>query len=291
MTEYGIHRVKFLFLLVLMFALRTAWANPPLPPAPRQPHPNVSAEQLQRQAEQSSPERARYARSQQVKWLQTADGRSFSLLWLPPGAEAATTPIIVTLHGHGSWAHDEFFLWHQAAARRGYGILALQWWFGQGEQLQDYYLPQELNRIIDDTLRELKVGQKRVLLHGFSRGSANIYGVTAFDARAGRHVALTVANAGKATADFPVNQDIASGRLGSQPLAGTQWWMYCGGRDAHPERDGCQGMREAREWVSRYGGNVIELREDVEGDHGGFHRRKANVEAALDSFAGVLGRH
>ena len=85
----------------------------------------------------------------------------------------------------------------------------------------------------------------KVLLHGFSRGSANVYGVTALDRhRGGKYFLVTIANAGKAGTDFPINREIGQGRFGPNPFQNSHWILYGGGRDPHPERDGIPGMRE-----------------------------------------------
>ena len=95
----------------------------------------------------------------------------------------------------------------------------------------------------------------------------------------------SIANAGKPGTDFPINVDIQRGKFGSAPFAETHWVMVCGQHDPHPDRDGCSGMREARDWVTTYGGVVDLLIEDPDGDHGAFHKNPANVNAALDVFA------
>ena len=94
-----------------------------------------------------------------------------------------------------------------------------------------------------------------------------------------------IANAGGMAADFPMNREIESGRFGSTPFASTRWWLYCGGRDPDPERDGCPAMRRSQRWLQDKGARA-ELTEDPGGEHGGFHRRGQNVERALDWFLG-----
>jgi hypothetical protein len=138
---------------------------------------------------------------------------------------------------------------------------------------------------MDDVLRRTGAKPGTVMLHGFSRGSANSYAVAAFDRKTGNnYFALCVANAGKPGLDFPPNKDIENGRLGPSPLAGTHWVTYAGGKDPHPERDGIQGMRDAAEWIKAYGGTVDLMIEDPEGGHGGFHHNPENVKKALDAF-------
>jgi hypothetical protein len=247
---------------------------------------------LFKQAQSADAERYQFAVDQGAQFLPTPDGRSFYIFWLPPGSDPANPPpLIATLHGHGSWAFDEFFLWQPYALKRGYGILALQWWFGQGESVSDYYSPDEIYPIFEAALTQHQIQPGTVLFHGFSRGAANSYGVAALDRAAGHpFFLLTIANSGKASPGFPINEAITAGQFGSHPFAGTHWVLSCGQKDPNPERDGCPGMRETREWLAQLGGSVDLLIEDPNGDHGAFHRNPANVEAALDLFAKLLGR-
>ena len=242
-------------------------------------------------AREASAKRHEFAVSKGAQFLPTPDGKSFYILWLPPAAASTNPPpLIFTLHGHASWAFDEFFVWQPHLVKAGCGIVALQWWFGEGEKMSDYYLPREIVQNMSAILRSKKVAKRSVLAHGFSRGSANIYGVTALDNQADQFIALTVANAGKASEDFPINRDIADGLLGTRPLKGTFWVTYAGAHDPHPDRSGVSGMRETQEWIKRFGGTVELAIEDATGDHGGFHRNPSNVVSALDTFKRVLAK-
>ena len=250
-----------------------------------------TAEQLPlfTKAVRADKERYNFAAGKGAEFLPTPDGRSFYILWLPPDVSPQKPPpVVFTLHGHGSWAFDEFFLWHKHIAEAGMGIVALQWWFGEGETPKDYYLPGQIAQIMNGIMRAHNIRKHSVLAHGFSRGSANIYGLASLDNRSEKFILLTVANAGKPGADFPINRDIASGLFGQRPLEGTYWMTYAGARDPHPERDGIPGMREAQEWIKRYGGAVKLAVEDENGDHGGFHRNPANVKKALGLFRQLL---
>jgi predicted esterase len=215
----------------------------------------------------------------------TRDGRSFALIWQPTTQPAGW---IVTLHGTGSWAHDEIVLWQPFAQKRQLGIIALQWWFGGGQMAADYYAPPEMRREIETLMAQVDARPENTLLHGFSRGSANLYALAAMDSRTPRplfrHV---VANAGGMAPDFPMNREIENGRFGATPFANTRWWLYCGAGDPNPDRDGCPAMRRSQKWLQDKGAKA-ELSEDVGGNHGGFHLRGQNVERALDWF--VVGR-
>lgn len=290
-----------LLLAWLLVFILTACGSQALPPSTVQPNTSAPvtptlppAESLSLFAQGKDTDRQRYqfAVNQGAQFLTTPDGKSFYVLWYPKGTSTEShLPIIVTLHGHSSWAFDEFYLWQPYAAERGYGIIALQWWFGGSEERGDYYQPQEFYHIFDIVLPEQDARPGTVLAHGFSRGSANIYGVTAYDRQADNNFfLLTVANAGKASPDFPINANITAGDFGPQPFAGTHWVMFCGAEDPHPDLGGCPGMRETREWVTQFGGTMDLLIEDPNGGHGGFHRNPANVNAALDVFDRLLER-
>jgi len=245
---------------------------------------------LFQQACRANRERYEFALEKGAQFQLTPDGKSFLVIWAPPQTQRLRdVPLIVTLHGHGSYAFDEFFLWYKSAERRKIGIVALQWWFGKGEKIDDYYSPWEIYPIFERLFREEGIAPGNALLHGFSRGSANVYGVTALDRHRGnRYFLVTLANAGKAGTDFPINRDIQQGKFGPQPFQDSHWILYAGGCDPNPKRDGIPGMRETAEWIKNLGGTIDLFLEDRQSDHGGFHRNPKNVDAALDRFQLLL---
>lgn len=252
---------------------------------------DLDSQPLFKQARQANPERYEFAVEQGAQFAPTPDGKSFYVLWTPPGfSKAQLRPMIITLHGHASWAFDEFFLWYPYAEQRGYGIMALQWWFGGGEAIHDYYLPQEMYPVFERVLLDLAIAPGTALLHGFSRGSANSYALTALDRQQRQFIGLTISNAGGLARDFAPNLDILNGRFGAMPFQGAHWVMYCGGQDPNPDRDGCQAMQAARDVVTGYGAIVDLFIQDPTGDHGGFQRNPANVNQALDVFDRLIGK-
>lgn len=236
------------------------------------------------QTQKANPTRYQFAVDQGAIISPTQDNKAFSIWWQPSAGKPIA--VIVTLHGHASYATDEFYLWQSYAKQRNYAILALQWWFGGGELTADYYRPQDMYPIIAGILAEKSVSPGAVLFHGFSRGSANSYAVSALDNASGnRYFGMTLSNAGSAVSDYPPNQDIAAGIFGVQPFKGSQWAMYCGAKDPDPNQNGCPAMTRSRDWVIKYGAEMALFIEDPTGDHGGFHQNSANVEALLAKFA------
>ena len=265
--------------LILLFLGSLSGAVPAFA-APLPSHPLIE------QAQEQRGPRVKYALDNGAQVGLTSDGKSYYLLWLPGGYDPGKLPpMIATMHGHDGWAFDDFYVWHQVLKERGYGLLAVQWWLGKGEDIQDYLLPDEVYRAIDDVFRGLKVSPGAAMLHGFSRGSANIYPVAAMDRSLKRdYFSLFVANSGQANSNYPPVREIETGRFGEKPFLGTHWVTYAGEKDVNPDRDGVRAMRRTAEWIEKYGGTVDLAIEDPQGDHGGFHRRPENCDKALDVF-------
>jgi hypothetical protein len=215
--------------------------------------------------------------------LPTSDGQSFLVMWKPPGT--APTRWIVSLHGSEGFAMDDLAIWHPHIKDREIGLLCLQWWSGRGDDTRAYLMPHQIYREIDITLERLGVRPGNVMLHGFSRGSANSYAVAALDAGRGRNFfSLRVASSGGVGLDYPPNLEILSGRFGDRPLRQTRWITVAGGRDQNPERDGIPGMRRAAEWLREQGAEVIETIEDAGSGHGALMTNPANARRVLDQF-------
>lgn len=244
---------------------------------------------LMRQALAANPERYQFALANNAEIRATSDNKAFSIWWQPTASPP--TGVIVGLHGHASYATDDLYMWQPYAQAKGYAILALQWWFGGGEEMNDYYLPAEMYAVIAGILAEKGVQPGTVLLQGYSRGAANSYAVTALDAASGNHFfGLTLSISGGAATSFPPNQQVVAGDFGALPFAGHPWVMYCGEKDPEPTRDGCPAMTAAKSWVTQYGASLKLLIDDPVGDHTGFMTNSANVNAALAQFTPAVRR-
>jgi hypothetical protein len=244
---------------------------------------------LLNQAQLANSARYQFALANNAEIRATSDNKSFTLWWQP--GTGSPEGVIVTLHGHGSYATDSFYMWQPYAQSKGYAMLALQWWFGSGDATADYYQPTEMYPIIAKLLTEKAVRPGTVLFEGFSRGSANSYAVTALDTASGnRFFGMTLSNAGGAMQDYPPNQQIVAGAYGALPFTGVKWIMYCGEKDPDPTINGCEGMKAAQSWVIQYGADFKLLIDDPNGDHGGFMTNSANVSTALAQFSPSVNR-
>jgi len=265
---------KFLLLAFCFLAPLRAEESKPEPAAEKS-----AFELLSDQARIASPEHYAFAVEKKAQVLPMPDGRSFYLFWQP----VPNAPMIVTLHPEGGWAYDDFFLWQAAAAKRGYGILAVQWWFGKGDQFSDYYTADALHPMFQTIFKDLGIVPGKTIFHGFGRGAAIAYDLGFLEVHTRKHLfGAFIANAGGVDPDFPLHRDITFGKYGFRVFEGTHWILYCGGKDSKPARDGCEAMNGTRQWLERFNGKVDLFIQDPDGDHGGFHGNPKNIDAAMD---------
>lgn len=283
----GIARWKLSGLLTLVMV--TLAAGEAEAGSPVQSSLPPSAQALLERARQANPTRYQFAIDRGAKISATADGRSFLLSWFPSSTGKNGRTMIVTLHGSGSWAFDEFYLWHEVAARHGHGIIALQWWLANDSAPNDYYGPEEVHQHLVPAVLAAGIAPGRAMLHGFSRGSANLYYVRMFDLMSKNNFfALTIANAGGASTSYPYYQQVVAGQYGARPFTGARFATFCGGLDPNPDRDGCPAMRRTADFIRLYGGTVDVAIEDQSVGHGGMQQTAAHLESMVTAFNGLL---
>jgi hypothetical protein len=146
----------------------------------------------------------------------------------------------------------------------------------------DYYRPQEMYPIITSVPKEKGVKPGTVLLHGYSRGSANSYAVTAQDTSSGnRYINMTLSNTGGAASSFAPNQQIVAGSYGILPFSGIQWVMYCGEPDPDPPQ-----WLPRHDFCQKLGHPIRRHLQDADGrPQRRPWRLHANVTTALAQFA------
>ncbi len=248
--------------------------------------PAYEGQALLDHAKHERAQRVRFADQQGAEVRLTEDGKSFLVEWLPRSARADESPyIVVTIGGHSTFAFDDFFVWHPFLKNRKFGFLALQWWLGENQQTAGYLTPEQMYAILSTEFKRLNIQPGHVLLHGFSRGSANTYALAALDRKSGQnYFGMIIANAGGMTSNYPPNREIDAGAYGELPLEGTRWITFAGAKDPQPEQSGIPAMRETAKWIEKHGGSVVLAIEDSKSGHGGFHMNPKNAAQALDLF-------
>ncbi len=219
-----------------------------------------------------------------LKISPTSDKKSFYGTWTPEGFNPETDGFIVALHGHGGFVSSGFEAWKPYLDEYHYGYLGLQWWFGEGESIDDYYTPTEMLPLIQAALAEQGIPAGKILFEGFSRGATNTYAMEALDKTSANPLFLmTVANAGGFIADYPPTAEIINGVFGESPFDGTHWVLYCGELDTTLNST-CSDMENTKASIENYGGAVDLFIQDSTEGHGGFHMNSANTKAALDLY-------
>lgn len=187
--------------------------------------------------------------------------------------------------GTRGFATDDPALWAPHLQGRAVGLVSVQWWLGQGDDTASYYRSEQIYREVDLALQNLGARPGTVMLHGFSRGSANSYAVAALEAGRGKnYFALNVASSGGVGLDYPPTRAIITGAFGDHPLKGTRWITSSGGRDSQPDRAGIPGMRKAAAWLKEQGAAVVESIEDPGFGHGALMLNPRNASRVRDLF-------
>lgn len=273
MAEQAVHMHHSLGLFMVCIAGTAAAQLPPV------------AQALYDEAVLAAPLRVQYAINNNAQIIATPDSNSFIVQWFPVGADPATGPLIVTLHGSNSYAFDEFFLWHPQAEAHACGIIALQWYRGDSAVApNDYFTDEQIYADIDTALSAIGYPGNKALLHGFSRGSAHSYAIAFADLQSGNnYFCSTLSNSGQADPGYPLYGQIDAGDFGTNVFAGENWMLYCGALDTNPQTD-CAAMTNTQNWLTGQGADVDLFIQDPNGTHGGFHLDTANVALALDEY-------
>ncbi len=197
----------------------------------------------------------------------------FAIAWFPPTWEQQSDQrLIFSLHGSGGCAERLSSWWLRASKGRGYAVVALQYAqlgadgeyvFDESEEVYAHLLSAY------ETIGEhCPIEDATVILHGFSRGSEEIYHQAALDySEDGEHLfAAFVADSG---AGFVLSEgrDPAFIHDGDPDLfGGAHFWLYCGGHD-HEGRT-CEGMERMQPLLEAHGAVVDALYTYPEGGHG-----------------------
>lgn len=222
----------------------------------------------------------------------SADGKTYFIYGAPAGQNnKETKSIIISLPGHGTTADDGYEAWKDHLDG-SFALAEFNWWRGTGEKKTDYYDPASVVLQVRAFLdKQDYKANDIVILHGFSRGSANTYAVIANDRISrGSVFDAVISNAGKYQADFPlVEGKTFTDTEMTQFFKGIPWVLACGGKDENPARDGCPGMEETKAFLESHEANVLGIVTDPNVGHGAFHMSKLGLpKQALDLIRAAL---
>ncbi len=224
--------------------------------------------------------------------ITSADGKSYFVYGAPVGQNnKSPKKIIISLPGHGTTAEDGYKAWDGHLTDTGFALAEFNWWRGGGEKKSDYYDPFSVVMQVRAFLDTQDYDKDDiVVLHGFSRGSANTYAVIAQDrVQTGAVFDAVISNAGKYQSDFPLDEPELSDQKMTEVFSGMPWVLACGGLDENPNRDGCPGMQETQIFLTNHKARVLGLLTDPNAGHGAFHMSKLGLpKQALQLIDGAL---
>ncbi len=204
----------------------------------------------------------------------SADNKTYFIYGAPTGQNNKDVKrVIISLPGHGTTADEGYNAWMGHIEDGQYALAEFNWWRGTGEKKTDYYDPTAVVLQVRAFLnQEGYDNDDIVVLHGFSRGSANTYAVIAQDRlQRGAVFDAVISNAGKYQSDFPLADTALTDQKISELFNGMPWVLACGGKDENPDRDGCPGMEETKTFLVAHKANVLGIVTDPNKGHGAFH--------------------
>ena len=142
-----------------------------------------------------------------------------------------------------------------------------------------------LTSLIDDLIASCDFGSPSMFLVGFSRGSAESFPVAYSDVKGRKFFKAIGNNSGSWNPSQPMVplMEAIKARGETTAYVGTRFWMWCGTADNNPGFNVCEGMRNARTFITQYGGTVERLYEEPGGGHGGL-AKNADAWGAMMTY-------
>ncbi len=222
-----------------------------------------------------------------------AEGTFFAY-WVPP--EWTAGRVLVAVHGTGGSPYEEIRDEIPLAREFGYLVVAVHWFDGAA---RSFFGTKKLHPVIARALDHLHAARgadhERVAVCGFSRGGAVSYELAWLDRMGSKRFDLVIAHSGGISLDNriapreggavdPFLDDLTSGRLGDDALAGTRFFLYSGDRDENWGTGMSEKMAHAQEVIERTSGEVVERVRDPDGGHLGYRQDRRIAERAIGHF-------
>lgn len=232
--------------------------------------------------------------AQGMKVINLADEESYAVYWQPSSLQQGR--IMVAVHGTDGTPYAELKDEIEFGTKYGYAVLGILW---QNQRSKSYYSATQVYRIIHKALQHVKEHYgndlSRVAYVGFSRGSAVSYETTYLDRQGYQYFDLTISHSGGIPTSLAVAPKSSSDpdlffsnltydRLGSNPLAGTRFFLYCGEKDEQWGTEMCKQFDNANSLILKNGGTVVEFIRDAAGTHAGYRANSAYHEKGVSQF-------
>lgn len=249
-------------------------------------NPNLIVGDVLSLAQNIEPEDYDFVKKNGGEFVSVNEGKTFVVWWQPKDFDVTKDLVVVSLHGHESWATTDFRVWYPELVKRGYAFAGIQWWFGRSLEEVGYEDPGMIYKNIKEILFNKGIPLGHVIFQGFSMGGARSYGVALYDNFCGeKYFGVNIANSGPWEDDYPLYEKVLAKTYGPEPFVGTNWILFCGEKDDNEFGLGhvCDGMQRSYDRLTALGGGVVLFLRDPEGDHGSLMRNSANLTNVLDT--------
>lgn len=228
-----------------------------------------------------------------IKVVNLPEEGSFFAFYQPTSLQKGR--IMVVVHGTDGTPYEELKDEVDFADQYGYTVLGIQW---LDKATATYASPKGVYRTIGKALDHLQrtTGNdlSRVAYVGFSRGSAISYEVTWRDLQSKKRFDVTISHSGGIPTVLPYAPPaddpgvfynaLTEGTLGSNPMGGSKFFLYCGELDEQFGAQMCQWVNNAKTLIERESGSVVRLIDDPVGKHAGYRVNATYHAAGVQAF-------
>lgn len=206
----------------------------------------------------------------------SADGKTYFVYGAPAGQNNKRPKrIIVSLPGHSTTADTGYEAWKNHVVGGQYALAEFNWWDGKADEVPNYYSPTKGVEQIQAFLKSQGyTTADTIVLHGFSRGSANTYGFVVNDKRSANPIFdAVISNSGQYEPNFPVidNGSNPTPDQLTQYYRNMPWILVCGGKDTD-SKTSCDAMAKTKSFLEIHQAKVLATLTDPNQGHGVFHK-------------------
>lgn len=279
-THFGLLAAVFAVIAVIGFAawrvMNTASSKADTQATASQPAATASQTSVQQATKQTAPVEPDSADTLANPTKVTSSDQKTYFVYGAPAGQNNKHPkrIIVSLPGHSTSADDGYKAWKTHIEGGQYALAEFNWWDGKADQTPNYYTPTAGTQQIQAFLKSQGyTSSDIIILHGFSRGSANTYGYIANDKRSASPVFdAVISNSGQYEPYYP----IIDGESNPSPdqltkyYKGMPWILVCGGKDTD-SKTSCESMAKTKAFLEIHQAKVLATLTDPNQGHGVFH--------------------
>ena len=219
-------------------------------------------------------------------------GKYYAALF--PSSWSSTSPrrVMVDLHGTGGAPETEWSVdWKNIVSQKNWAWIGLKYVNGAtGVHDDETTIYANIKAMLTELTVSCDFGKPSIFLVGYSRGSANTFPIAYLDLKDRKFFKAMGSNSGAWFLSGPLTATMQGvvDRGETNGYAGTNFWMYCGGRDMEHGYPMCDEMNNAKNWVTSHGGAVNRLYEDPTGAHGGL-AKNPDAWSAMFAYFESLG--